>query len=91
MNKAIESNDIGRIKTAKHELETHMQHIGEAMSKAAGGNGAAGPGGMHGGEETPHMGGFGAGQHAGSESSHQAGSNDDIEEADVEIIDPDKK
>lgn len=33
--KAIESNDLSRIKTAKAELEAHMQHIGEAMAKAA--------------------------------------------------------
>jgi molecular chaperone DnaK len=33
--KAVESNDLSRIKTAKAELEAHMQHIGEAMAKAA--------------------------------------------------------
>lgn len=93
MNKAIESNDIGKIKAAKHELEAHMQRIGEAMSKAAGGGSA--PGGNA--EEAAHMGGgFGGGQqgsHSGSDagnSSHKGG-NDDIEEADVEIIDPEKK
>jgi molecular chaperone DnaK len=93
MNKAIESNDINRIKSAKNELESHMQHIGEAMQKAAGGAGApGGMGGMPGGEEAPHMGG-GAESHSQS-TSHQhggGGGDDDIEEADVEIIDPDKK
>lgn len=99
IKKAIDSNDIGRIKQAKQELETHMQHIGEAMAKAQGGASAAG--GMHqGGGQQEHPGASGfagdqggsfhGGQHGGS---HQAssGGDDEIEEADVEIIDPDKK
>ena len=92
MKKAIESNDISRIKQAKHELEAHMQHIGEAMAKASGGGDASA--GMHGA-------GFGGeqqsqGTHSGgaSHESHQGGNrsdgDDDIEEADVEIIDPKK-
>ncbi|MBS0656117.1 MAG: molecular chaperone DnaK [Verrucomicrobia bacterium] len=35
VKKALESNDNARIKAAKTELEEHMQHIGEAMAKAA--------------------------------------------------------
>lgn len=87
--KAIESKDISRIKSAKHELETHMQHIGEAMAKAAGAGSASG--GMPGGEEEArHAQGH---QAAGEQHSHGhgGGSDDDIEEADVEIIDPEKK
>lgn len=91
LKKAIESNDVSRIKSAKAELETHMQHIGEAMAKASSG---AAPGSMnddasagfqsHSGHT---QGGSQDGQH-----SHQGnhGNNDDIEEADVEIIDPKK-
>ena len=36
LKKALESDDLGRIKAAKTELEEHMQHIGEAVAKAAG-------------------------------------------------------
>lgn len=35
VKKALESNDLEKIKAAKTELETHMQKIGEAMSKAS--------------------------------------------------------
>ena len=96
VKKAIESNDIGRIKQAKHELEAHMQHIGEAMAKAQGAGSATG--GMHegpsAGQQAHSQGGFQESPHAGSSQSHQhhgGGGDDEIEEADVEIIDPDKK
>lgn len=94
LKKAIESNDIGRIKSAKAELEAHMQHIGEAMQKAAGGAEGA-PGGMHEGAAAghgheAHHGGHSHGGDQGGHGHHQSGNgdDDDIEEADVEIIDP---
>lgn len=84
ITKALESKDIDKIKKAKKELEDHMQHIGEAMGKAAGAG--------------PEAAGASAGQHAGAGSSsyeeepqhhsHDRKPDDDIEEADVEIIDP---
>lgn len=92
VKKALESKDIGRIKTAKQELETHMQHIGEAMAKASqAGAGAAGAqggpqgqsSGFEGGAEQPH-------QQQQQQSHSHSHANDDIEEADVEIIDKDK-
>lgn len=99
LKKAIESNDIGRIKSAKAELEAHMQHIGEAMAKAGAAAGAN-PGEMH--EGAPH-GSDGSHGHGGDQGSHfqggqgqqghhgsQGNDDDDIEEADVEIIDPKK-
>jgi len=93
LKKAIDSNDINRIKSAKHELETHMQHIGEAMAKAAGAGSAAG--GMHDAAGSGSFAGegFGGGeQHESpSEHHHERSDDDNIEEADVEIIDPDKK
>ena len=97
LKKAIESNDISRIKNAKNELESHMQHIGEAMAKASGaGASAEGMGAnqeAHGGGSHFAGGGFGGGDdHQGHSSHHGANSgDDDIEEADVEIIDPEKK
>jgi molecular chaperone DnaK len=90
VKKALEGGDIARLKSAKQELESHMQHIGEAMSKAAG---AAGMGGAaHGaeheprGEEAFHSGG-GFHEEGGQQ---QKNDDDNIEEADVEIIDPKK-
>lgn len=94
MKKAIDSNDIGRIKQAKHELEAHMQHIGEAMAKASGAGSATG--GEHashaGHSEHRHANEGGAHHGHHHEEGHHGGraEDDDIEEADVEIIDPKK-
>jgi molecular chaperone DnaK len=83
--KALESNDVSRIKAAKEELESHMQKIGEAMSKAGGPSEAGGPsmGGEHMQHEQPQQ----------QQGPQPSGSKDDnIEEAEVEIIDDkDKK
>ncbi len=46
---AIKTDDIAKIRTAKQELEAHMQHIGEAMAKA----GAAQPGAAPETQEAP--------------------------------------
>lgn len=79
VKKALEGGNTDAIKSAKNELEAHMQHIGEAMSKAAGAAaGAAGP-------QHPHE------HQGGSEQPQGQGKNDNIEEAEVEIIDDDKK
>lgn len=83
VKKALESNDIDRIRTAKTELESHMQHIGEAMAKAQQGA----PTGAQ-----PHPTAESAFTGAQAEESQQphpssTSSNNDIEEADVEIID----
>lgn len=94
VKKALESKDISRIKAAKNELETHMQRIGETMSKATGA-GSASTGGMGGQqahqeyEAHQQQGGsdFGGGE---SSQQHRGGQDDNIEEADVEIIDPKK-
>lgn len=73
--KAIESGDASRIRAAKEELESHMQKIGEAMSKAGQAQ---------------------AQQQQGQPQQEQRSEapksgEDDIEEAEVEIIDDDKK
>lgn len=78
VKKALESNDGERIKSAKQELETHMQKIGEVMSKAAHSTGPAAGG--HPEEDA------GAGDQHHHQQQHGQ-SNDDIEEAEVEIID----
>lgn len=73
VKKALETKDVSRIKAAKEELESHMQHIGEAMSKAAGaGAGAAG---------AAHA------QPEPDQGSHSKDNDNNIEEAEVEIID----
>lgn len=72
VKKALESNDINRIRQAKTELESHMQHIGEAMSKAQAAAGAS--------NAQPH-----------AEQPKSASDENNIEEAEVEIIDDDKK
>lgn len=77
--KALEGSDIATIRTAKEELESHMQHIGEAMAKAAQAGAAAGAGA--GPSAEPHA-------HAGGESKT---GNDNIEEVEAEIIDEDQK
>jgi molecular chaperone DnaK len=89
VKKALEGKDLNQIKAAKQELETHMQQIGEAMSKAGAGAGAAGESHAHANaqEEGHH-------QHhqQGGQQQHQHQNNDDvIEDAEVEIIEDDKK
>ncbi len=90
VKKALESQDIGRIRAAKAELERSMQHIGEAMSKAGAGSSGHGPTEEHSsaGAGSSFAGG---GQKGGQQQQRQQGrDSDDIEEADVEIIDDNK-
>lgn len=94
VKKALEGTDLARIKTAKQELESHMQHIGEAMAKAGaqpGAGGQAGPGagpgaGFGGSQEQPQQ-----QQQQQHQQQQHGGGDDNIEEADVEIIDDNKK
>lgn len=85
LKKAIEGQDIGRIRAAKQDLEQSMQHIGEAMSKA----GAAGHAGHTAGG--PSEGPFAGGQGEQQQQRQQGKGPDDIEEAEVEIIDDNNK
>lgn len=90
VKKALESQDMGRIRSAKEELERSMQHIGEAMSKA----GAGEPSG-HGptAESSTEGGGSSFAGGSGGQQQQQQQSRkgpDDIEEAEVEIIDDNK-
>lgn len=89
VKKALEGTDIDRIKTAKQELESHMQHIGEAMAKA-GASAQPGAGAEHAGQAGGGA-GFAGGQEHQSHQQQPKGGDDDIEEADVEIIDDNKK
>lgn len=77
LKQALESKDSARIRTAKENLDRHMQHIGEAMAKAG-----EAPGQQHTHAETD----------SGESHSQQQQQkpDDDIEEAEVEIIDDDK-
>lgn len=88
VKKALEGQDLGRIRTAKEDLERSMQHIGEAMAKAGQAGAAHGPMGGEAGGDNSH---FDQGQQ-GQQQQRPSGSQnpDDIEEAEVEIID-DKK
>jgi molecular chaperone DnaK len=89
VKKALESKDPSRINSAKQELEAHMQHIGEAMSKAAG---AAAQGSQQQESASQHQ---TQGSPFESDGGHQQQQKredkDNIEEAEVEIIDDDKK
>jgi molecular chaperone DnaK len=81
VKKALEGSDMGKIRAAKQELESHMQHIGEAMAKAGASAGPTPQGAPH--------------EHAQSgfagEQPQQKKNDENIEEAEVEIIDDDKK
>lgn len=82
---ALESKDNSRIRTAKDELDRHMQHIGEAMAKAAGSPGA----GADSGQGDSHQSSGGHQQQSNQQQQGKSG-DDDIEEAEVEIIDDNK-
>lgn len=81
VKKALEGNDTARIKTAKAELEAHMQHIGEAMAKAGAANGTQQPGADA--QQAYQQQQQSSQGHAGQGSAN----NENIEEAEVEIID----
>lgn len=83
VKKALEGQDLGRIRATKEDLEKSMQHIGEAMAKAGGPSGA--PGAGH--EEAA---GHASGQQQQQHHSQGKSGPDDIEEAEVEIIDDNK-
>lgn len=90
LKKVLDSKDSARIRTAKQELEAHMQHIGEAMAKAQGaGAAASSPHEQAHAQEGSPFGGQGQGHGQGGGSGEPG--KDDIEEAEVEIIDDDKK
>lgn len=80
VKKALEGEDLAQIKTAKEALEAHMQHIGEAMAKAQQAAGAAPEAGATSEEANGH------------EAPHTETSNEnDIEDAEVEIIEDENK
>jgi molecular chaperone DnaK len=88
LKKALEGQDTGRIRAAREELERSMQHIGEAMSKAGQGPGAGADG------HTAERGDSSSGEQRDQQQQRQQGGSkkdpDDIEEAEVEIIDDNK-
>lgn len=73
--KALEGTDADAIKSASNELNTVMQKIGEHMQGDPGANPAAGK---------PHA-------KASAENIKKAGSKDDIEDAEVEVVDKEDK
>jgi molecular chaperone DnaK len=84
---ALETTDLDKIREAKNLLEKHMQHIGEAMAKAGQAAGTP-PGGEH-----PHAQADNASFSGSAQPQSQASGNsgDNIVDADVEIIEDDKK
>jgi molecular chaperone DnaK len=79
LKKALETSDLNRIKTARQDLEQHMQKIGEAMAQA---QQQAQPGQQQGAQaEQPHH----------EHSSEKPDDAQNIEDAEVEIIDDNKK
>lgn len=84
VKKAIDSKDVAKVRSAKQELEAHMQHIGEAMAKAQQAGAGAGAQQHQAHQEQQQ-------QHQQQHQQASSGGDDDIEEAEVEIIDDDKK
>ncbi len=84
LKKAIESRDLPKIRTAKEDLEKHMQQIGEVMAKAS----AAQPQGSAESGSADGSSFNGNGQQPHQDSQHD---KEHIEEAEVEIIEDDKQ
>jgi molecular chaperone DnaK len=79
VKKALEGGNLDQIRKAKEELESHMQHIGEAMAKAGkGAEAQAGPA-------------YSQAQAGPQQEAPPTDKENNIEEAEVEIIDDDKK
>lgn len=88
VKKALEGQDISRIRSAKEELERSMQHIGEAMSKAGAG-GHSPTGGASDATGSSFTSDGSAGQRQQGQQSRSQGP-EDIQEAEVEIIEDNK-
>ncbi|NGX42459.1 MAG: Chaperone protein DnaK [Chlamydiae bacterium] len=88
VKKALESDDLNSIKSAKDELESHMQHIGEAMAQAQQTAGAGAGAGAAGAQQAGGGPQFTGG--AGQQEAPNTGENN-IEEAEVEIINDENK
>lgn len=90
LKEAIASGDINRMKTAKSELETHLQKIGDTLAQAASAQSSAGA--AHTQPEAEMNPGDNGGDRGSHQQHHHHHKPDEevIEEADVEIID-DKK
>jgi molecular chaperone DnaK len=83
---ALETTDLDKIREAKNLLEKHMQHIGEALAKAGQAAGTP-PGGEHPHAQADHA-SFNGGE---TQSQNSQDPADNIVDADVEIIEDDKK
>lgn len=81
LKKALDSNETGRIRQAKDELESHMQKIGEAMSKAGAGAADHASGAHTQNADSGH-------HHEHHHEGHK--KSEDIEEVEAEIIDDDR-
>lgn len=77
LKKALEGDDLNKIRSAHTELESHMQKIGEAMAKAQ----QAGGGAPHAEASSQHQ------ESHHHHDEHQQSGTDTIEDAEVEIID----
>jgi molecular chaperone DnaK len=75
LKKALESNDISSIKAATTDLETYIQKIGEEIQKQGAAQQQAGPGAGPMGSEAPRR---------------EEKKEEEIEEAEVEILDEEK-
>lgn len=84
---ALETDDIEKIRQAKDLLEKHMQHIGEAMAKAGQAASAQqqAPGGEHAHPQADSS------SFSGQSGPSDNANGDNIVDADVEIIEDDKK
>ncbi|KIA78644.1 Hsp70 family protein, partial [Parachlamydia acanthamoebae] len=87
VKKALEGTDSARIKSAKEDLEKSMQHIGEAMAKAGAAGGAHASAAAHEGQAHQQSSSFEGGQSHGGHHHEHSKDDDQIEEAEVEIID----
>jgi len=76
LKEALSGSDMGKIKTAKDDLEKHLQKIGEALA-------AKGQAGAHPGGESPHEG--------PQAEPQNTGNGNGIEDAEVEILDDEDK
>ena len=91
--KALRADDMNEIRAAQEELTKAYNEAGQSLYAQAGSAGGAGPegagsaGGAEGAEGAEGAGGSGAGQPAGA----TAGKQDDVVEADYEIVDENKK
>ena len=91
LKKAVEANDTNQMRSVMERLNANLQKFGEEIYKNMGAEGAGGfPGGAPGTTPGADAGASASADSSSSSSSKKSGNDDDVIDADFEVVDEDK-